>query len=155
MRCKPLGVMRAKLLRGRQQPHAPVIRRPALLDKSDLAQPCQEMVHLSRARISEHGQLPLQGGDGEPGFASRQILRGFEHGCAVKDQEPACLQQETNQKRIASVHIRESREIGPPCLRQPRMVHDLLEAQPQPAAGEAFEFVSFQGRPQSSPLRKV
>ena len=152
---KPLGVMRAQLVRGRQEPHAPVTRGPALFDESDLAEPRQEMVDLSRARIAEHGQLLLQGSDREPGFAPRQILRGFKHRCAVEYQKSTRLEQEPNQKRIASVHFGEAIEISSPGLRQPRMVHDLLEAQPQRAAGEALEFVSFQGCPQSRILESI
>ena len=58
---KPLGVMRAKLVRGRQEPHAPVTRGPALFDESDLAEPRQEMVDLSRGSHSRTGPIAASG----------------------------------------------------------------------------------------------
>jgi len=54
MSSKPFGVMRAKLVGGGQQAHAPIARGPALLDKFDLAEPRQQVIDpLLRARHDE------------------------------------------------------------------------------------------------------
>src|SRR5947209_16375198 len=105
------------------------------------------MIHLPAARMAEHGELLLECSHREPGLTSRRILRGLEHRHAVKDQEAARLKQQTNQKRIAFVQMDETFEIGATCVRQARMVQNVVEAQPQPAADKALKLVSFHRYP--------
>ena len=74
-------------------------------------------------------------------------MRCVENGRAMEDQEPARIEQETNQEGIPFVNARKGVEISTPGFRQARMFDDAFEIEAQPTTDETLEFFFFQSPP--------
>jgi len=113
---KPFAVVGSQFFGRRQDTNSAILLRRLQLQETDRAQALDEMVDVPVAGKPEKGNLLLQMLLGSPGLAAFRIVRGLEDAGEVKNQEPAGLDDQPDQKGISVIYLQEMVEIDFPRL---------------------------------------
>jgi hypothetical protein len=140
-------VIRSQFFGRGQDTDSSILRRRLQLQEADRAQPFDQLVDVPITGKTEKRNLLLETLQGRPGLAALWIVCGFEDANEVENQEPAGLDDQSDQKGIAVIHLQEMIKIDFPRLREPRMAGNVLKLQAQRASNEALQFVFLQARP--------
>src|SRR5579883_654422 len=89
----------------------------------------------------------LQEAYGWPSLTASGLVCAFEKEKNVIDEKSTRLDEQPDQERIAVIHLEKGIEVCSAGFREPRMVEDVLDCDPQRAPQQALDLGPFQACP--------